>query len=161
DVSLLDSLPKREMLAGYAEVAKCGLIRDEPFFRWCQDHAAKLLGGDRAAQINAVATSCMHKADVVVADEREAGLRALLNFGHSFGHALESVTGYSDKLLHGEAVAIGMVMAMRLSAQLGLCPSGEAYEVRDHLAAVGLPVTPKPFMKDVDQLMALMKQDKK
>ncbi len=161
DVSLLDSLPRREALAGYAEVVKYGIIRDEGFFRWCQSHAVKLMGGDRSAQIHAVATSCTHKAEIVIADEREAGERALLNFGHTFAHALESVTGYGDRLLHGEAVAIGMVMAMRLSAQLGLCPHDNAYEVRDHLNMLGLPVSPKPFMQDIGQLMELMKQDKK
>lgn len=161
DMALLDSLPRREMLAGYAEIVKYGFIRDEAFFRWCQSHGGKLLSGDREAQIYAVNASCKHKADIVAADEREAGERALLNFGHSFGHALEAATGYSATLLHGEAVAIGMVMAFRLSALLGFCSHEQAYEARDHLAKVGLPVSPKPYAQDIDQLMTLMKQDKK
>lgn len=162
DVSLLDSLPQREMLAGYAEVVKYGLIRDAEFFRWCQANGAQLLAGDRAAQIYAVGESCAHKAKIVVADERESGERALLNLGHTFGHALEAAAGYDNRLLHGEAVAIGICMAFRLSAQLGLCPNKDAYEVRDHFAAVGLPTAPKTIdYKNIDQLMQLMAQDKK
>jgi 3-dehydroquinate synthase len=161
DVALLDSLPKRETLAGYAEIIKYGLINDEPFFRWCKANGERLLKGDREAQIYAIAASCKNKAEVVGADERESGIRALLNLGHTFAHALETATGYSDKLLHGEAVAIGVVMAFRLSAQLGFCPHDDAYEVRDYYAAAGLPVTPKPFIQDLDRLIRLMKQDKK
>jgi 3-dehydroquinate synthase len=162
DVSLLDSLPPREMLAGYAEVVKYGLIRDAEFFRWCQAHSAQLLGGDRAAQIYAVAESCRHKAEIVAADERESGLRALLNFGHTFGHALEAMTGYGAALLHGEAVAIGMIMAFKLSAQLGMCSHAEAYEVRDHFASARLPIAPPAFdYGAIDQLMQFMAQDKK
>jgi 3-dehydroquinate synthase len=162
DVGLLDTLPKREMLAGYAEVVKYGLIKDAPFFRWCEQNGMSLIKGARAAQIYAVSECCLHKARVVAADEREKGERALLNLGHTFGHALEAMLGYDDRLLHGEAVAIGTGMAFRLSAQLGLCPATDAYEVRDHLAAVGLPVKPA-FVgaKDIDQLMQLMAQDKK
>lgn len=121
DVSLLDSLPEREIRAGYAEVVKYGLIKDAAFFEWCRANGAKLLNGDREAQIYAVNTSCVHKAKIVAADEREAGERALLNLGHTFGHALETALGYGASLLHGEAVSIGMVMAFKLSAQLGLC----------------------------------------
>lgn len=161
DVALLDSLPQREMRAGYAEVVKYGLIRDAPFFKWCQSHGAKLLSNDREAQIHAVSISCRHKAEIVIADEREAGERALLNLGHSFGHALEAIAGYDNTLLHGEAVAIGMSMAFRLSAQLGLCPHADFYLVRDHLISAGLPITPKPFLQDIDKLMRLMMQDKK
>ncbi|MFY9288937.1 MAG: 3-dehydroquinate synthase [Alphaproteobacteria bacterium] len=161
DVALLDSLPKREALAGYAEVVKYGLIKDPDFFKWCQTHGAKLLAGDRQAQIQAVSISCQHKAKIVAADERETGERALLNFGHTFGHALETITDYS-LLLHGEAVAIGMIMAFKLSAQLGLCSHAEAYDVRDHLANLGLPVTPpKGNYYNIDRLMELMAQDKK
>jgi 3-dehydroquinate synthase len=161
DVAVLDSLPEREMRAGYAEVVKYGLIKDAGFFEWCRANGAKLLNGDREAQIYAVSTSCAHKAQVVAADEREAGERALLNLGHTFGHALETATGYGNLLLHGEAVAIGMVMAFKLSALLGLCSHTEAYDVRDHLASMGLPVTPPAFAYDVDKLMELMAQDKK
>ncbi|HEU0118748.1 MAG TPA: 3-dehydroquinate synthase [Alphaproteobacteria bacterium] len=163
DVSVLDSLPAREMRAGYAEVVKYGLIKDIEFFRWCQANGAQLLSGNRDAQIFAVHASCVHKAKVVAADEREAGERALLNLGHTFGHAMETATGY-DLLLHGEAVAIGMAMAFKLSAQMGLCSHTEAYEVRDHLAGAGLPVE-MPKLKqgsyNIDELMTLMSQDKK
>ena len=161
DVSTLDSLPKREMLAGYAEVVKYGLIKDKEFFHWCRDNAVNLLSGDRAAQIHAVSTSCTHKAKIVAADEREAGERALLNLGHTFGHALETVTGYGGTLLHGEAVAIGTVMAFKLSAQMGLCPHQDAYDVRDHFVAVGLPVKPPALNVGIDRLLELMSQDKK
>ncbi len=162
DVSLLDSLPPREMLAGYAEVVKYGLIQEVEFFRWCQANGSSLLSGDRAAQVYAVGESCKAKAKIVAADEREAGQRALLNFGHTFGHALETLSGYNNALLHGEAVAIGMCMAFKLSAQLGLCSHAEAYEVRDHLAAIRLPTAPAAFeYKDIDRLMQLMAQDKK
>lgn len=161
DVALLDSLPRRELLAGYAEIVKYGLIKDDAFFAWCQKHGATLLNGDRQAQIFAIGTSCEHKAKIVAADEREAGERALLNLGHTFAHALEAATGYGNLLLHGEAVAIGMAMAFKLSAQLGLCSHTEAYDVRDHLAGVGLPVKAPAFRYDIDQLMALMAQDKK
>jgi len=164
DVALLDSLPGREMLAGYAEVVKYGLIKDIEFFKWCQANAGKLINGDREAQIYAVHASCVHKAKIVARDEREAGERALLNLGHTFGHALESVTGYS-LLLHGEAVAIGMVMAFKLSAQMGLCSHTEAYDVRDNLANIGLPVAPPKLPNaaayDIDQLIKFMMQDKK
>jgi 3-dehydroquinate synthase len=162
DVSLLDSLPQRDMLAGYAEVVKYGLIRDAEFFHWCQANGAQLLSGDRAAQIYAVGESCAHKAKIVAADERESGVRALLNFGHTFGHALEAVTGYDNRLLHGEAVAIGMIMAFRLSVQLGLCPEKDAGDVRDHFASVHLPTDPKTVgHEDIDRLMQFMAQDKK
>jgi len=162
DVSLLDSLPQRELLAGYAEVVKYGLIRDAAFFRWCQANSAQLLAGDRAAQIHAVGESCAHKAKIVAADERESGNRALLNLGHTFGHALEAGAGYDNRLLHGEAVAIGMVMAFRLSVKLGFCSSTDAAEMRDHLASVGLPTAPKTVAyDDIDRLMQFMTQDKK
>jgi 3-dehydroquinate synthase len=161
DTALLDSLPKREMLAGYAEVVKYGLIKDPDFFSWCKANAVNMLNGDREAQIYAISTCCTHKAKIVAADEREAGERALLNLGHTFGHALEAATGFGTMLLHGEAVAIGMVMAFKLSAQMGLCSHTEAYDVRDHLASTGLPVKPPAHSYDIDQLMALMAQDKK
>jgi len=162
DVSLLDSLPPREMLAGYAEVVKYGLLKDAEFFRWCQAHGAQLLSGDHTAQIHAIGESCVHKAKIVAADEREAKDRALLNFGHTFGHALEAIGGYSNALLHGEAVAVGMCLAFKLSAQLGLCSNAEAYEVRDHFMAVRLPTAPSNLAyDDIDRLMQLMAQDKK
>ena len=162
DVSLLDSLPQREMLAGYAEVVKYGLIRDAAFFRWCQSNGAQLLGGDRMAQVYAIRECVVQKAKIVAADERETGERALLNFGHTFGHALEAATDYSQRILHGEAVAAGMGMAFMLSAQLGLCPNTDVYEVRDHFAAMHLPVAPPLFdFSDIDRLMQFMTQDKK
>ncbi|MEQ9607329.1 MAG: 3-dehydroquinate synthase, partial [Kiloniellaceae bacterium] len=122
DTSILTTLPRREMRAGYAEVVKYGLIRDPGFFHWLEAHGADLVQGERAELQHAVLESCRAKAAVVAADERESGQRALLNLGHTFGHALEAETGYGDELLHGEAVAVGMVMAFDLSVQRGHCP---------------------------------------
>jgi len=139
DLDALTTLPKREIRAGYAEVAKYGLLGDAPFFAWLEDHGAALIDGDLAARAHAVSVSCAAKAGIVGSDERETGKRALLNLGHTFGHALEAECGYGDELLHGEAVAIGMVMAFDLSARLGLCPTGDAARVARHLASVGLP----------------------
>jgi len=161
DVSLLDSLPERELRAGYAETVKYGLIRDVTFFKWCKANGTQVLGGDRAAQIYAVDAACRHKAEIVSADEREVGGRALLNFGHTFGHALEAATGYGNILLHGEAVSIGMAMAFALSVKLGLCPMAEAEEAQAHFKVLGLPITPPSFVYDMDQLMQSMAQDKK
>lgn len=161
DVSLLDSLPVRELRAGYAEIVKYGLIKDKSFFEWCEANGQQVLNGGRVAQIYAVGASCDHKAKIVAKDERETGERALLNLGHTFGHALETALGYSSNLLHGEAVAIGTVLAFRLSAQLGLCPEADVARVRDHFIASGLPVVPPPASYDIDQLMSLMAQDKK
>jgi 3-dehydroquinate synthase len=141
DTGVLDSLPRRELLAGYAEVAKYGLIDDPEFFLWCEANGAAVLAGDTAARTHAIEHSCLAKARIVAADEREtADLRALLNLGHTFGHALEAETGFGPDLLHGEAVGAGMAMAFDLSARLGLCPAADAARVRRHLAAVGLPV---------------------
>ena len=139
DLDALASLPRRELLAGYAEVVKYGLIGDARFFDWLEGHGAAILDGDVAARRHAVAVSCATKAAIVAADEREAGRRVLLNLGHTFGHALEAECGYGDELLHGEAVAIGMVMAFELSARLGFCPAADAGRVARHLASVGLP----------------------
>ena len=141
DTDVLDTLPKRELLAGYAEVVKYGLIDDAKFFDWCEANAVALLAGDAAKRTYAIEQSCLAKARIVAADERETtDLRALLNLGHTFGHALEAETGFSPDLLHGEAVGTGMALAFDLSAELGLCPAGAATRVRAHLAAVGLPV---------------------
>ncbi len=161
DVSALDSLPRREMSSGYAEIVKYGLICDPDFFRWCAANGNKLLRGDRAAQIHAIGKSCEHKARIVAADERETGDRALLNLGHTFGHALETATGYGDALLHGEAVAIGMAMAFSLSEKLGLCPSSDAEAVARHLEDVGLPARPPALDCGADRLVELMEHDKK
>lgn len=140
DPATLATLPRREVAAGYAEVVKYGLIDDSDFFAWCEAHGAALLAGDRDAQAHAIAHSVAAKARIVAADERETqDIRALLNLGHSFGHALEAETGYSDKLLHGEAVAAGMALAHRFSAAQGLCAMADADRVAAHLAAVGLP----------------------
>jgi 3-dehydroquinate synthase len=141
DTDVLDTLPRRELLAGYAEVAKYGLIDQPEFFEWCEANGAALLAGDRAARIHAVEQSCRAKARIVAADERETtDLRALLNLGHTFAHALEAETGFGSDLLHGEAVGAGMTMAFDLSVRLGLCAGDDADRVRRHLAAVGLPV---------------------
>ncbi|MBL8649267.1 MAG: 3-dehydroquinate synthase [Sphingopyxis sp.] len=140
DPTTLATLPRRELGAGYAEVVKYGLIDDVAFFAWCEDHGAALLAGDSAARHKAIAHSVSAKARIVAADERETqDVRALLNLGHSFGHALEAETGYSDRLLHGEAVAAGMVLAHQFSAANGLCSREDAARVRDHLASVDLP----------------------
>ena len=141
DTDVLDTLPRRELLAGYAEVVKYGLVDDPAFFDWCEQNAADLLNGNAAKRIHAIEQSCRAKARIVTADEREiTDLRALLNLGHTFGHALEAETGFGPDLLHGEAVGTGMAMAFDLSARLGLCPAEDAERVRAHLGAVGLPV---------------------
>lgn len=143
DTATLDTLPRRELRAGYAEVAKYGLINDPSFFAWLESHAADLIDGDDALRRKAILKSCEAKAAIVAADEREqGGQRALLNLGHTFAHALEAECGYSSELLHGEAVAIGMVLAFDLSASLGLAPLEDAARVQRHLASVGLPTSP-------------------
>ena len=142
DPDTLETLPARELRAGYAEVVKYGLIDDAAFFAWCEAHGAALLAGDAVAREYAIAHSVRAKARIVAADEREtADLRALLNLGHTFGHALEAEAGFSDRLLHGEAVAAGMALAFRYSARLGLCPAEDAARVAAHLRAVGLPAS--------------------
>jgi len=141
DTDVLDTLPRRELLAGYAEVAKYGLIDDPAFFDWLEIHGPAVIDGDHARRAEAIERSCLAKARIVAADERETtDLRALLNLGHTFGHALEAETGFGADLLHGEAVGAGMAMAFDLSAQLGLCTPPEALRVRRHLGLVGLPV---------------------
>jgi 3-dehydroquinate synthase len=164
DTATLDTLPERELRAGYAEVAKYGLIDDDAFFAWLEANprAAFEAGPDR---IRAIATSCRAKAAVVARDERETGDRALLNLGHTFGHALEAEVAYDGaRLIHGEGVAIGMAMAFRFSAALGLCPEEDAARVERHLAAVGLPTRvsaiPGPI-GGAEALFAHMQQDKK
>jgi 3-dehydroquinate synthase len=141
DTDVLDTLPRRELLAGYAEVAKYGLIDDPAFFAWCEANGAAVLAGDAAKRTYAIEQSCLAKARIVAADERETtDLRALLNLGHTFGHALEAETGFGSDLLHGESVGTGMAMAFDLSARLGLCPVADAERVRRHLGSVGLPM---------------------
>ncbi|HKX80048.1 MAG TPA: 3-dehydroquinate synthase [Novosphingobium sp.] len=140
DLAALDTLPPRELVAGYAEVVKYGLIGDADFFAWCDENGGKLLAGDAAAREYAVAYSVAAKARIVAEDERETtGARALLNLGHTFGHALEAETGYSERLLHGEGVALGMVLAARYSARRGLMPMASADHIASHFADVGMP----------------------
>jgi 3-dehydroquinate synthase len=138
DTDLLATLPRRELLAGYAEVVKYGIINDFPFFEWLEKHGAAALTGDKAAMAHMVHKSCEAKALIVGEDEREAGLRAILNFGHTLGHALEAETGFSDALLHGEAVAIGMMLALELSAMRGLVAEKDCARVEHHLKTAGL-----------------------
>jgi len=164
DTSLLNTLSAREFAAGYAETAKYGLLGDAPFFNWLEANAAKIKARDTATLIEAVAVSCRAKAKIVAEDETETGVRALLNLGHTFGHAFEAACGYSQRLLHGEAVSIGMVMAFRYSQSLGLCTGQDATRVQAHLASVGLPVRPAQIpgdLPDANVLLTLMRQDKK
>jgi 3-dehydroquinate synthase len=164
DIALLETLDPRQLRAGYAEVAKYGLIGDAAFFDWLEDNIDALLSGDVATRVEAVRVSCAAKARVVAADEREAGQRALLNLGHTFGHALEAATGFGETLFHGEGVAIGMALAFELSAELGLCAAGDAERVSAHLARAGLPTHISDIaapLGDADAMIALMEQDKK
>lgn len=162
DINMLKTLPEREMLAGFAEVIKYGLINDAAFFVWLKENAASVLNRNPDSLAYITATSCRAKADIVGKDEKEAGQRMLLNLGHTFGHALEAFYEYNGLLLHGEAVAIGMCMAFDYSAKLGLCPESEAEEVRDFIKSCGLPVDcthlPPP---DPARLLEFMMQDKK
>ncbi len=164
DTDVLTTLPPREMRAGYAEVVKYGLLGDAPFFDWLDAHWQGVFGNSGPDLTRAIETSVKAKAAIVARDELETGDRALLNLGHTFGHALEAWTGYSDRLLHGEGVAIGMAQAFRFSEAQGLCPPGTAHRVATHLTAVGLPtrLADIPGGKaDADTLLALMGQDKK
>ena len=164
DLDVLSTLPPRELRAGYAEVAKYGLLGDAPFFSWLEANWQGLFGNNGPSLMHAIQTSVAAKAAIVARDEMETGDRALLNLGHTFGHALEAATGYSDRLLHGEGVAIGMCLAFRLSEQLGLCPMGCADRVTQHLKAVGLPTRIADIpggAGDADFLLRLMGQDKK
>ena len=167
DTAVLDTLSPRQFRAGYAEVAKYGLLGDEAFFTWLESNYADIFAGGPARE-HAIATSCRAKAAIVARDERETGERALLNLGHTFGHALEAATGFSDRLFHGEGVAIGMVLAAELSAELGMIGQSDATRVKTHLAEVGLPTHLQDIagfaqegLADADALMTLMAQDKK
>ena len=164
DVSLLETLPRRELAAGYAEVAKYGLLGDEGFFTWLEASAETILRGDVQARIHAIRKSCEAKAAIVAEDETETGVRALLNLGHTFGHALEAATGYSQRLLHGEGVAIGMVQAFRFSERLNYCAAGTGDRVARHLKNVGLPVHMSEIPGELQphsSLVNIMRQDKK
>jgi 3-dehydroquinate synthase len=163
DTALLDTLPKRDFRAGYAEVAKYGLLGDAVFFAWLELNWQDLFAGGPARE-HAIAVCCRGKASIVARDERETGERALLNLGHTFGHALEAAAGFSGRLLHGEAISLGMALAFDFSARKGLIAAAEAERAEAHLAAVGLPT----HLKDnpggtpgVDRLMDLIAQDKK
>jgi shikimate kinase/3-dehydroquinate synthase len=164
DTAVLTTLPPREMRAGYAEVAKYGLLGDAQFFTWLESNWQGVFGNNGPALTKAIETSVAAKAAIVARDETETGDRALLNLGHTFGHALEAWTGYSDRLLHGEGVAIGMCMAFRLSEELGICPLGRAERVTNHLKAVGLPTKISDVPgggANAEELLTLMGQDKK
>src|SRR6516225_3480150 len=139
DTSLLDTLSAREFRAGYAEVAKYGLLGDAGFFAWLEANADDVFAGRAGAREHAIATSCRMKAEIVARDERETGDRALLNLGHTFGHAFEAAAGFSDRMLHGEAVALGMALAFDFSARLALAPPADAERVKRHLQKAGLP----------------------
>jgi len=167
DTSVLDTLSPRQFRSGYAEVAKYGVLGDEAFFTWLEANHADIFSGG-AAREHAIATSCRAKAAIVSRDERENGERALLNLGHTFGHALEAATGFSDRLFHGEGVSVGMVLAAEFSAKLGMISEADAARVERHLASVGLPTHLQDIagfaqegLADADALMALMAQDKK
>ncbi len=164
DTALLDTLPVREFRAGYAELVKYGLLGDAGFFAWLEANWREIFEGG-AARDHAIAVSCRAKAAIVARDERETGDRALLNLGHTFGHALEAACGFSDRLLHGEAIAIGMALAFEFSAtRQGLLPKAEAARVVRHLATVGLPTKIKDIpgtAPTLDRLMDLIGQDKK
>jgi 3-dehydroquinate synthase len=161
DVDLLDTLDPRQLRAGYAEVVKYGLIGDPALFDWLEAHGSALLAGHRGHREEAVWQSVAAKARAVEADVMDrSGVRALLNLGHTFAHAIESAAGLGT-VLHGEAVAAGMVLAFDLSARLGLCPKGEAGRVRDHLASAGLPTTLLETGVDRSALLPLMRGDKK
>ncbi len=164
DTSTLDTLPMRERLCGYAEVIKYGVINDRGFYDWLIENGQKVLDGNPAARREAVRRSCANKAEIVTADEREQGLRALLNLGHTFGHALEAQIGFEDKLKHGEAVAIGMMMALELSVRLAMASEIDRDRLRDHLKTVGLPVDLKGLAGGnwtADALLDHMGRDKK
>jgi 3-dehydroquinate synthase len=164
DTALLATLSPRDFLAGYGEVVKYGLLGDAAFFDWLEAQGPAMAAGDMAARVQAVARSCQMKAGIVMRDETEQGERALLNLGHTFCHALEAATGYSDRLLHGEGVSVGCALAFELSARLGLCAQEDPSRVRAHLRAMGMKVDLADIPGDLpgaEDLLALMGQDKK
>ncbi|HAH09407.1 MAG TPA: 3-dehydroquinate synthase [Alphaproteobacteria bacterium] len=164
DTAVLNALPPRDIRAGFAEVAKYGLLGDADFFGWLESNAQAVLSDDGPARTHAISKSVAAKAHIVGLDERETGPRALLNLGHTFGHALEAETGMSDRLLHGEAVSIGMVLAFALSSKMGLCPPEAPDRVRAFLRAHGLPVSPRDipgFDAPPERLLDHMAHDKK
>ncbi|WP_319823582.1 3-dehydroquinate synthase [Thalassovita sp.] len=164
DTAVLGTLTPRDFLAGYGEVVKYGLLGDYEFFQWLEANASRAAAGDMDARIHAVKRSVQMKADIVERDETEQGDRALLNLGHTFCHALESATGYSDRLLHGEGVAIGCALAFEVSARMGLCSQEDPSRLRAHLRAMNMKVDLSDIsgdLPDADALIALMGQDKK
>ncbi|UWQ16914.1 3-dehydroquinate synthase [Jannaschia sp. M317] len=164
DIDLLGTLTERDFLAGYGEVAKYGMLGDADFFAWLEANGPALAAGDVALRTEAVRHSVQMKADIVVRDETEQGDRALLNLGHTFCHALEAATGYSDRLLHGEGVAVGCALAFALSARLGLCSQEDPSRVRDHLQTMGMKRNLADIPGDLpgaEALLELMGQDKK
>jgi 3-dehydroquinate synthase len=164
DTATLATLPRRELRAGYAEIVKYGLIRDAAFFDWLETNGDAVCDLEPAALTHAITVSCRMKAAIVAADEREAGDRELLNFGHTFGHALEAETGFSERLLHGEAVALGMALAFDFAVRLGIASGQDSHRVRRHLAAGGLPTELAAIGlsgRDADRLLAHMAKDKK
>lgn len=164
DTEVLGTMPERDFLAGYGEVVKYGLLGDSAFFDWLETQGPAMAAGDMAARVEAVRHSVRMKADIVQRDETEQGDRALLNLGHTFGHALEAATGYSDRLLHGEGVAIGCALAFELSARLGLCPQEDPSRLRAHLAQMGMKTDLSDIPGDLpgaEELLRLMGQDKK
>jgi 3-dehydroquinate synthase len=164
DVDVLATLPEREMRAGYAEVVKYGMIASADFFAWLQDNGRDVCAADAEKCVHAVATSCGIKARIVAEDEKETGVRAHLNFGHTFAHAYEAICGYDGTLLHGEAVAFGMVMAADLSLRLGVAKDVKVKrDLKEHLASCGLPTDPSLYAKDVNPRTVLdyMGHDKK
>ncbi|MFV0358224.1 3-dehydroquinate synthase, partial [Tropicimonas sp.] len=164
DVDLLQSMPERDLRSGYGEVVKYGLLGDADFFDWLEENGPASAAGDTGARITAVKWSVRMKADIVCRDEREQGDRALLNLGHTFGHALEAATGYSGRVLHGEGVAIGCALAFELSSRLGLCSQEDPSRVRAHLRQMGMKVDLGDIPGDLpsaEELLALMGQDKK
>lgn len=164
DTDILSTLPRRELLGGYAEVVKYGLLGDADFFTWLEHNGAAVLSGISEAVVHAVAHCCTMKATIVARDERETGDRALLNLGHTFGHALEAATGYSERLTHGEGVALGCVLAFKLSARLNLVDGAAVTRVERHFADSGLPVALSniPGLRPSDdEILAHMRHDKK
>ncbi len=163
DTGILLTLPKRQLLAGYAEAVKYGLINDPQLFAWFEENGENAINGDSVALSHMVRESCRKKAEIVASDERESGVRALLNFGHTLGHALEAETSYSDILLHGEAVAVGMLLAMRLSVMRGLCKEQDYDRVKKHFTRIGLPASPRDiaFKFNADRLIEHCYHDKK
>jgi 3-dehydroquinate synthase len=165
DTATLSTLPARQIRAGYAEIVKYAFIRDTAFFEWLETHGADVIARAPHALTHAIATSCQAKADIVGPDEREAAARALLNFGHTFGHALEAACGYDRRLLHGEAVAIGMALAFETSAHMGLCPEADAKKAIAHMNRIGLPTRISDIQNFpaflANQIIDLMATDKK